>query len=76
MGVKGKKLAQNKKIITSVTDHMSATVRHLIIFFDTLLQNDICRWFFFFFHFFEVFIFRAVKVGGGVGDKKAKISPK
>ena len=37
MGVKGQKLAQNEKIITSVTHHMSETVRYLIIIFGTLL---------------------------------------
>ena len=36
-GVKGQKIAQNKKIITSVPQHISGTVQHKIMISGTLV---------------------------------------
>ena len=44
----------------SVTHHISGTVKHIMIFGTHVLNDDISRcWFFF--HFFEILIFRAVR---------------
>ena len=61
-GIKGQKIAQNEKItITSVTRHVSGTVKHMIMIFGKhmimifgtlVLNNDISRCFFQFFEFF------------------------
>ena len=61
-GIKGQKIAQNEKItITSVTRHISGTVKHMIMIFGKhmimifgtlVLNDDISRCFFQFFEFF------------------------
>ena len=60
-GVKGQKIAQNEKVtITLFMYHNSGTVKHMIMIFGTLVLNDdISRQFI---HFFESFIFGAVRV--------------
>ena len=65
----GGKRAENspkwKITITSVTCHISGTIKHMIMILDTLVLNDdISRCFF---HFFEISIFWAVR-----GGKRAK----
>ena len=60
-GVKGQKIAQNEKVtITLFMYHNSGTVKHMIMIFGTLVLNDdISRQYI---HFFESFIFGAVRV--------------
>ena len=54
-GVKGQKIAQNEKIITFVTHHISGTGKNVIMIFGALpLNDDISKHFF---HFFEIFKF-------------------
>ena len=50
------------KIVTSVTCHISGTVKHMIMIFGTpVLNDDISRVFFHFFEFFNFWTVRGVK---------------
>ena len=69
-GVKGQKIAQNKKYIGHVPYFRTSTA-YDHDFWYTCVNNDLSRPFF---HLFEIFFFQVVRGGGG--GKKVKNCPK